>query len=144
VSLPPPRVGLVIRYAFLWSHEAARSADEGRKDRPCAIVVAARQQGAEEIRVIVAPVTHEPPHDPASAIELLPDVKRFLGLDSASQWLRFEELNRFTWPGFDVRPIPGRAGEWEYGMLPQSLFEQLRQGILRRQSERALRVQNRD
>ena len=22
VSLPPPRAGLVIRYAFLWSHEA--------------------------------------------------------------------------------------------------------------------------
>ena len=144
MSLPPPQVGLVIRYAFLWSHEAARGTYEGRKDRPCAVVVAARQQGAEEIWVIVAPVTHEPPPDPASAIALPPDVKRLLGLDSAPQWLRFEELNRFTWPGFDVRPIPGGAGQWHYGMLPQSLFEQLRQGILRRQGERALRVQDRD
>jgi len=144
VSLPPPRVGLVIRYAFLWSHEAARGANEGRKDRPCAVVVAARQQGTEEIRVIVAPITHEPPSDPSSAIELPPDVRRSLGLDSTPQWLRFEELNRFSWPGFDIRPIPGPAGEWHYGMLPQSLFEQLRQGILRRQGERALRVQDRD
>jgi hypothetical protein len=71
-------------------------------------------------------------------------VKRVLGLDSAPQWLRFEELNRFTWPGFDVRPIPGRTRRWQYGMLPKPLFERLRQGILRRQSEHALRVQDRD
>ena len=110
MSLPPPRAGLVIRYAFLWSHEAALGADEASKDRPCAVVVAARQQGGEEVRVIVAPVTHEPPSDPASAIELPSEVKRLPGLDAARQWLRYEELNRFTWPGFDMRPVPGRAG----------------------------------
>jgi hypothetical protein len=26
----------VIRYSFLWSHEAKAGASEGRKDRPCA------------------------------------------------------------------------------------------------------------
>ena len=144
MSLPPPRVGLVIRYAFLWSYEAARGSEEGRKERPCAIVVATRPLAGGEMRVIVAPVTHDPPADPSLAIELPPDVRRALGLDAARQWLRFEELNRFTWPGFDVRPVPGAGGRWAYGMLPQALFEQVRQGILRRQSERALRVQDRD
>ena len=128
----------------MWSHEAAGGADEGRKDRPCAVVVATKRQGAEEIRVIVAPITHEPPLDPSSAIELPPSVKRSLGLDAARQWLRFEELNRFTWPGFDLRPIPEQAGRWHYGMLPRALFEQLRAGILRRQAERAVRLQDRD
>jgi hypothetical protein len=89
-------------------------------------------------------MTHEPPPDPASAIVLPSGVKRLLGLDPARQWLRFEELNRFTWPGFDMRPVPGRAGQWDYGMLPRSLFERLRQGILRRQREGATRVQDRD
>ncbi|HEY1931484.1 MAG TPA: hypothetical protein VGG99_05690 [Acetobacteraceae bacterium] len=36
-----------------------------------------------------------------------------------------------------------RAG-WQYVMLPEPLFEQLRQGILRRQAEHALRMQDRD
>lgn len=135
---------MVIRYAFLWSHEAARGLGEGRKDRPCAVLVSARRQGSEEVRVIVVPITHEPPVDPLAGIVLPDAVKRQLGLDAAPQWLRFEELNRFTWPGFDVRPVPGRAGQWQYGMLPKALFEQLRQGILRRQEQRALRVQDRD
>lgn len=134
---------MVIRYAFLWSHEAAVGAEEGRKDRPCAVVVAVRRQGADEVQVIVAPITHEPPANPALGIEIPADVRRRLGLDSVRQWLRVEELNRFTWPGFDLRPIPGRDGRWEYGMLPSALFEQLRHGILREQRGRALRVQDR-
>ena len=144
MSLPPPRVGLVIRYAFLWSHEAGRGAEEGRKDRPCVVVVAVRRQEAGEYQAIVAPITHEPPADPDSGIELAPDMSRLLGLDAGRQWLRFDELNRFTWPGFDLRPIPGRGRRWHYGMLPRPLFERLRSGILRRQATRAVRVANRD
>ena len=40
MTLPVPLPGLVIRYSFLWSREARAGATEGRKDRPCAIVVA--------------------------------------------------------------------------------------------------------
>ena len=64
MSLPVPKPGLVIRYGFLWSREAARGAEEGPKDRPCTIVVATRRDKHDDIRVIVAPVTHEPPTDP--------------------------------------------------------------------------------
>ena len=94
--------------------------------------------------MIVAPITHLAPSDPTASIELPDDVKHMLGLDAERQWLCFDELNRFTWPGFDLRPPPGRRRRWDYGMLPQPLFEQLRQGILGRQSERTLRVQVRD
>lgn len=144
MTLPPPRVGLVVRYAFLWSHETSRETPEARKDRPCAVVVATQREGTDEVRVIVAPITHRLPADPSAAIELPDDVKRLLGLDAERQWLCFDELNRFTWPGFDLRPLPGRRGRWHYGMLSQALFEQVRQGILRRQNERMLRLQERD
>ena len=50
----------VIRYSFPWSAEADRGAVEGRKDRPCAMVVAARAD-AGQIRTIVAPITHSLP-----------------------------------------------------------------------------------
>jgi hypothetical protein len=65
-------------------------------------------------------------------------------LDSGRHWLRLDELNRFAWPGFDLRPIPGRPGEYSYGMLPPDLFQRLREGILARQKARAGQVIPRD
>ena len=55
-----------------------------------------------------------------------------LKLDGERHWLRLDELNRFTWPGYDLRQIPGRGGEYAYGMLPQPIFEALRAKILSR------------
>ena len=66
------------------------------------------------------------------------------GLDDGRHWLRLDELNRFAWPGYDLRPIPGRPGRYDYGMLPPRLFERLRAGILARQKLRATRVIARD
>lgn len=143
MRLPAPRPGLVIRYSFLWSHEADAGAEEAAKDRPCAIVVAARSDENGDIRTIVAPITHTPPEDPADSVEIPPDVCRRLNLDSGRHWLRFDELNRFAWPGYDLRPIPQRPGEYAYGMLPPGLFEALRQGILARQQARQLSIQPR-
>jgi hypothetical protein len=144
VSFPAPRPGLVIRYAFLWSHERDAGADEAAKDRPCAIVVAARRADDGEIRALVAPITHAPPDDLRDSLEIPPAACRSLGLDKGRHWLRLDELNRFTWPGYDLRPIPGRPGEYAYGMLPQPLFEALRQGILDRQLARRAKTQPRD
>jgi hypothetical protein len=143
VKFPPPRQGLVIRYAFLWSHERDAGAEEASKDRPCAIVVATSVRPAGEIQVVVSPITHRPPDDPSASIEIPSSVCRALRLDKGRHWLRLEELNRFTWPGFDLRPIPGRAGEVAYGMLPQGLFAALRQSILARQTSQHVRVQRR-
>ena len=140
MSFPSPTPGLVIRYSFLWSHERDAGADEAAKDRPCAIVVAARRGEGGDIVVIVAPITHAPPDDPSASIALPPAVAHALGLDTGKHWLRLNELNRFAWPGYDLRAIPGRPGEYAYGMLPRPLFEQLRAAILERQRTRAGRV----
>lgn len=144
MTFPAPRPGLVIRYGFLWSHEKDAGAEEGVKDRPCAIVVAASRRENREIAVIVAPITHAPPDDPTASFEIPPTICRSLGLDGQCHWLRLDELNRFAWPGYGLRAIPGKPGEYAYGMLPQSLFEQLRTAILGRQKAKAPRVQNRD
>ncbi|HEY3888354.1 MAG TPA: growth inhibitor PemK [Caulobacteraceae bacterium] len=120
-------------------------ADEAAKDRPCAIVVAAaRAPENDMLRVIVAPITHRPPEDPSASMEIPAVVCGTLGLDSGRHWLRLDELNRFAWPGYDLRPIPGRAGAFDYGMLPPGLFEQLRQAILARQTASRVRVQGRE
>ncbi|MBL8630529.1 MAG: growth inhibitor PemK [Rhodospirillaceae bacterium] len=137
MSFPVPRPGLIIRYSFLWSHEKAKGAAEGAKDRPCAIVVATRKTETGDLRVVVAPITHEPPADISASIEVPKAVCRALGLDGERQWLRIDELNSFAWPGFDLRPIPthaipGKSGAYDYGMLPKDLFEQLRTAILAR------------
>jgi len=144
MSLPIPKPGLVIRYSFLWSNEEAEGATEGAKDRPCAIVVAVWRNSTGDIDTIVAPITHRPPEDAAASIEMPAATRKSLGLDSGRHWLRFDELNRFAWPGFDLRPIPAKPGRYDYGMLPAGLFQQLRDGILARQKARAGRIVSRD
>jgi hypothetical protein len=103
LALPTPAPGLVISYAYLWRSELRASGGEGRKDRPCAIVVATQDEEGDRL-VYVAAITHTPPTDGAG-IEIPTKVKRRLGLDDARSWIVTDELNRFIWPGFDLRPI---------------------------------------
>jgi hypothetical protein len=144
VTFPAAKPGLVIRYSFLWSHEKDAGAEEGSKDRPCAIVVAAPRKDNGDIAVIVVPVTHARPDDPADSLEIPAAICRSLGLDGQGHWLRLDELNTFAWPGYDLRAIPGKAGEYAYGMLPKTLFEDLRTAILDRQKAKSQRVLRRD
>ena len=128
---PEPSPGLVISYSFLWSEEAEQGQVEGRKDRPCAIVVALT--GADPgtpTQVAVVPITHSPPPDLKVAIEIPRRVKEHLGLDSERSWIIADEFNVFAWPGFDLRPI-GHDGRTHYGFLPPRLFDQLIERIRR-------------
>ena len=70
VTIPDPSPGLVIRYAYLWKREADGGRDEGSKDRPGVMVLAATddERGSKTVRV--APVTHSQPDDPAVAVEI--------------------------------------------------------------------------
>lgn len=132
MSMPVPTPGLVINYGFLWSNEAKSGALEGSKDRPCAIIVAARKGPNGKLRVVLAPITHSPPEDPSNCLEFTPQQCTTIGLDGERQWLRFDELNSFEWPGFDLRPIRGKHGQYVYGKLPKQLFEFVRQAIVTR------------
>jgi len=143
MTFPAPKPGLVIRYSFLWSHEARAGADEGSKDRPCAIVVAATLDGAGDVTVLVAPITHAPPEEDDS-IRVPPTVARSLGLDGERHWIRVDELNEFVWPGYDLRPIAGQPDAYAYGMLPRALYEALRTAIRARLKRIRPQVQKRD
>jgi hypothetical protein len=133
VALPEPVPGLVIRYSYLWRREHLEGRDEGRKDRPCAIVAAIRAQAGEQ-RVLVLPITHSEPA--GSSIEIPAPVKRRLGLDELRSWIVVSEYNEFLWPGPDLRRAPGGDdSSVAYGMLPPALFGAVRQSLLTAISE---------
>ncbi|MDB5555813.1 MAG: hypothetical protein JWL86_5797 [Rhizobium sp.] len=121
MPLPDPQLGLVISYAYLWRREHRAGLLEGRKDRPCVIVLAV-DRGADGTRVTVVPVTHSEPKDKSLAVELPQAVKRHLGLDGERSWVMLDEGNRFVWPGFDLRLVPRSNGRYDYGYLPPNLF----------------------
>lgn len=127
--LPEPFPGLVIRYAYLLRKEHLAGQEEGVKDRPCAIVLSTRKAGDEYI-VTVAPITHSSPASTATCVEIPQRVKQHLKLDSERSWIVCSEVNRFVWPGPDLRRIPDGIG-YVYGVLPPKLFEQVKQTLLR-------------
>lgn len=126
MPLPTPVAGLVIRYSFLWRDEAAKGQEEGRKDRPCAVLLAVVSEDGETI-VTVLPITHAPPRDPDLAVELPPATKQRLGLDDKRSWVVLTDANRFAWPGPDLRPLPGEdISSVRIGLLPRSLYNAVR------------------
>jgi hypothetical protein len=126
MPLPEPAPGLVIRYSFLWSHQAKAGSEEGSKDRPCAVLLATTTREGQQI-VTVLPVTHTPPADERLAVEIPAGTKARLGLDSDQSWILLDEANRFQWPGPDLRPVPGdKHANVAYGFLPAGLYELVR------------------
>lgn len=126
MPLPKPVPGLVIRYSFLWSHEAKAGSEEGSKDRPCAVLLTTTTKGGEQI-VTVLPVTHTSPADEHLAVEIPAGTKARLGLDDAQSWIVLDEANRFQWPGPDLRPVPGdKDANVAYGLLPAGLYDLVR------------------
>lgn len=139
-SWKTPEPADVISYSYLWAREAETGEESGRKDRPAVVVVARieRQVGA---LILVAPITHTAPENAAEAIEIPPNVKKQLGLDRDRSWIMLNELNRFIWPGPDIRPVLG--GPPFYDALPDWLFERVRQGILDHNAAGKLKVTKR-
>lgn len=122
MSLPDPEPGLVIPYAYLWRHEHRKGQEEGRKTRPSVIVLAVQNPKGGAPRVTVAPITHTPPETDSEAIELPIRVKQALRLDDERSWIVLDEVNQFTWPGYDIRPVPG-TDRFSYGFIPPKLYD---------------------
>src|SRR5215470_239764 len=128
MALPAPAPGHVICYSYLWHDEKAAGAVEGRKDRPCAIVVATTDAHGDTI-VYVVPVTHRRPDDP-HAVQLPSAIKRRLGLDAEPSWIVTSELHQFVWPGFDLRPISRKQrDQFAWGFLPREILAAVKRGI---------------
>lgn len=129
-----PQAGMVLHYSFLWKHEAERGQDEGAKDRPVIVLVLL----ADGEEVIVAPITTRPPEQGAPAIELPARVRKHLGLNAAQSWISIATLNRFVWPGPDLRPVPGsNPANALYGFIPQKLLDAVKQSAMAELAKRA-------
>jgi hypothetical protein len=124
MPIPTPEPGLVISYAYLWRYEREAGQEEGRKDRPSVIVLTVERPANDTTVVVVLPITHSPPSDPASGVEIPAAVKRHLGLDDERSWIVVAEGNEFDWPGYDLRKI-GHSDRYDYGFLPPRFFNQV-------------------
>jgi hypothetical protein len=142
MALPEPEPGLVVNYAYLWHHEHKGGREEGRKDRPSVIVLAARRGQGNELVVTVLPITHRKPDRAETAVEIPFAVKRHLGLDDDPSWIVVAEGNEFVWPGYDLRP---RAdGTYTYGFLPPRLFDRVRDAFVALSGKWGVRTAPRD
>jgi hypothetical protein len=128
MPLPDPRPGLVIRYDYLWSHDAAAGLDQG-KERP-ACLVAAMDSNSSPRFVVILPITHTPPDKNTVGVEIPAAVKKKLGLDEAPSWVIVSEHNVDEWPNAGLAPLPGRAGVFSYGFIPPGLFAQVKARFL--------------
>lgn len=102
----------------------------------------ARIEQAAGTLILVAPVTHAVPDNAAEALEIPANVRKQLGLDRDRSWIILNELNRFVWPGPDIRPAPGSNSPF-YDSLPDWLFERVRKGVLEQNSKGGLKVTRR-
>jgi mRNA-degrading endonuclease toxin of MazEF toxin-antitoxin module len=92
MPLPEPEPGLVISYSYLWHYERNSGVEEGRKDRPCVILVAVERQQDGDTVVVALPVTHRPPEDAAVTVEIPQAVKQQLGLDLERSWVVVQQF----------------------------------------------------
>jgi hypothetical protein len=142
MALPTPAPGLVISYAYLWRDQDVAGATEGRKNRPCAVVVTTVDDEGDTL-VYGAPITHSRP-ELGTAVELPAAVKRRLGLDASASWVVTSELNRFIWPGYDLRPISRNSPDvFSWGYLPVELLEAVKLQVVAHQRAKHLGVVDR-
>jgi hypothetical protein len=95
------------------------------------VVVVAHSLQNDRLQLLVAPITHSPPQHIDQAIEIPLTVKRNLGLDSERSWIVTSELNRFIWPGPDIRLVKGNTGLSPlYGAIPEKLFTEVKEQFL--------------
>jgi hypothetical protein len=128
VPIPEPKPGLVIRYDYLWTHEAAAGRDQG-KERP-ACLVAATDSVASPRFVVILPITHTPPDKNTTGVEIPAKVRRAIGLDDEPSWVIVSEHNVDEWPNGGLAPVPGRPGVFSYGFIPPGLFAQVKAKFL--------------
>lgn len=126
MSFPEPKPGLVVRYDYLWAHEAERG--QG-KDRPTCLV-AASDSATHPRYVVLLPITHTPPSGDTIGIEIPAKVKQAIGLDDAPSWVIVSEHNIDEWPNGGLSPVPGKAGVFAYGFIPPGLFARVKAEFL--------------
>jgi len=128
MALPEPKPGLVIRYDYLWTREAAAGKQQS-KDRPACLVAASDSTVAPRF-VVILPITHSAPTNDTVGMEIPPKVAQALGLDEARNWVVVSDHNVDEWPNAGIAPLPGRPDIFSYGFIPPRLVTQIRERFL--------------
>lgn len=128
MALPEPRPGLVIRYDYLWSREAAEGRQQS-EDRPACLVTASDSSTTPRF-VVILPIRHSAPRGDDVGIEIPHQVRRALGLDDAPSWALISDHNVDEWPNAGLTAVPGRPDVWSYGFIPPGLFAQIKARFL--------------
>ncbi len=141
VDIPAPKPAQVICYAYLWADEHEARQEEGRKDRPVAVILTVAGEAGSD-RVAVLPITHTPPSGGVEAVEIPAVIKRHLGLDAQTSWIVLSESNIFTWPGPDLRSVDARSQRPTilYGYLPAGFFRSVRERFVAGARSKRVRV----
>lgn len=119
-----------------------RGRQEGAKERLCAVVKAVHQGQDGKPSVLLAPITHTPPHDKSEGVEIPNDITRHLGLDDQRQWIKTTEVNRVSWD--DAGITPAKKTQWEYGRLPKWITERSIQEMQQNARIKKVRLVKRD
>ena len=141
-----PKPGLVIRYDFLWKEEADKGYTDGRKDRPCTIIVATKLRDDGSRDVIVCPITHSPPMSGETAVAIPMNMARHLNLDDEQCWIKTHQVNTIIWEK-DRLPygvVPAFKGQWFFGQLHKKLGAQAFEQVKENFNARALKNVRRD
>ena len=145
MAIPVPEPGLVLSYAYVWrlygGMNTKRAQRKGAKTGHVSSLL--RWNRAGKTVVTVAAITHRKPTGTTVGIEIPLRVKAHLGLDAQPSWVIVSEVNAFVWPGYDLRPVPGKQG-MAYGFLPPRLAEKIKTTILELIASRRAVVNPRD
>ena len=128
MAIPAPSPGLVVRYDYLWSRDAAAGRTQG-KDRPACLVAASDRETKPRF-VVLLPITHAAPIGDTVAIEIPAKVRQAIGLDDESSWVVVSEYNVDEWPNAGLSPVPGSPDTFTYGFIPPGLFATIKSRLL--------------
>ena len=88
-----PQLGDVWSFPFLWRRQERRGETEGRKYRPCAIVLLTRTERGQQ-EVLLVPITSQPSENNPLAVEVPEIEKKRAGLIMLSSlWVIVQEYN---------------------------------------------------
>ena len=126
-----PKRGDIFTYCYLFTHEADKGIVEGRKDRPIMVIA------VDGDDYLVAAITTKGERNP-NAIAIPSEVAAITKLDPGSA-IVVSELNNFTWPGYDIRPL-AKQTSYVTGTMPPRFFAH----ILGQIGKRTARIIDRD
>ena len=125
MPLPRPELGLVVHYGFVWSGADRGPSPDAGKDRPCLIVDLIEIEdtpGRKTLRVTYLPISHTAPRQGERALLIGARVAQHLGLTAGKSYLYTTYACEDDWP-FDLSQVPGRKGQFHYGLVPPKLFD---------------------